>query len=130
MSTKAHSSACPFCELDKLEIVDRSANFFVIYDKTPVTPGHCLIIPFQHLADAFALNSAEMAEVWDLALKMRCKLLADDPSISGFNLGCNSGIDAGQTVFHVHIHLIPRRHGDVEKPRGGVRGVIPARQHY
>ncbi len=130
MSTRELSQACPFCDRDRLEIIARSANFFVVYDKTPVTPGHCLIIPFRHLADAFELSSEEITEAWDLAHKMRRQLLADDPLISGFNLGFNSGVDAGQTVFHVHIHLIPRRHGDVENPRGGVRGVIPARQHY
>ena len=130
MTTQDISSPCPFCDLDGLEIIARSANFFVIYDKTPVTPGHCLIIPFRHLADAFDLSPDEVVEVWALARKMRRQLLEDDPAISGFNLGFNSGVDSGQTVFHVHIHLIPRRRGDVEKPRGGVRGVIPARQHY
>ena len=121
---------CPFCNQERLEIIARSQNFFVIYDKTPVTPGHSLIIPDRHIADALELSPAEINEVWGLVQKMRRKLLEDDPSISGFNLGFNSGVDAGQTIFHVHIHLIPRRHGDVEKPRGGVRGVIPARQNY
>ena len=122
--------ACPFCQHDSLEIIERSPNFFVVYDKTPVTPGHSLIIPYRHYADAFALSPDELVEVWGLVQKQRQKLLAADPEITGFNLGFNSGIDAGQTIFHVHIHLIPRRHGDVEKPRGGVRGVIPARQNY
>ncbi len=129
--TNPHSlPACPFCRPESLEIIDRSPNFFVIYDKTPVTPGHCLIIPYRHIADALELSSAEISEVWELVQKLRLKLAAEDPAITGFNLGFNSGIDAGQTIFHVHIHLIPRRPGDVEKPRGGVRGVIPARQNY
>ncbi len=121
---------CPFCQPENLAIVARSRNFFVIIDKTPVTPGHSLIIPYRHIADALELSPDEITEVWELVQKIRQKLLADDPAISGFNLGFNSGVDAGQTISHVHIHLIPRRYGDVEKPRGGVRGVIPARQNY
>jgi len=121
---------CPFCCLENLEIIESSPNFFVVYDKTPVTPGHCLIIPFRHFADAFELSFDELTEAWELVRKLRRKLKTDDAAITGFNLGFNSGVDAGQTVFHVHIHLIPRRHGDVEKPRGGVRGVIPSRQNY
>ncbi len=124
------NSVCPFCRQENLEIIARTPNFFVVYDKTPVTPGHCLIIPFRHFADALELTSDELTEVWGLVQRMRQRLLADDPEITGFNLGFNSGIDAGQTILHVHIHLIPRRHGDVEKPRGGVRGVIPAKQNY
>lgn len=130
MSSLQSSSVCPFCRQENLEIIERSSNFFVVYDKTPVTPGHCLIIPFRHFADALELTPDELIEVWDLVQRLRQRLLADDPAITGFNLGFNSGVDAGQTIFHVHIHLIPRRHGDVEKPRGGVRGVIPARQNY
>jgi len=130
MSISNSLSACPFCRQENLEIIERSPNFFVVYDKTPVTPGHCLIIPFRHFADALELSSDELTEVWGLVQQMRQKLLADDSTITGFNFGFNSGIDAGQTIFHVHIHLIPRRHGDVKKPRGGVRGVIPTRQNY
>ena len=121
---------CPFCSPEKLKVVDRSPNFYVINDNSPVTLGHCLIIPYRHIADPLALNSEEITETWQLVQLMRKKLLAEDLSISGFNLGFNSGIDAGQTIFHTHIHLIPRRHGDVEKPRGGVRGVIPTKQSY
>jgi len=130
MSSSPSLPACPFCRQEKLEIIERSSNFFVVYDKTPVTPGHCLIIPFRHFADALELTPDELTEVWSLVQQMRRRLSADDPAITGFNLGFNSGVAAGQTIFHVHIHLIPRRHGDVEEPRGGVRGVIPARQNY
>jgi len=130
MSSSQSLSFCPFCWPENLEIIERTPNFFVVYDKTPVTPGHCLIIPFRHFADALELSSDELTEVWGLVQRMRQKLLVDDPAITGFNFGFNSGIDAGQTIFHVHIHLIPRRYGDVEKPRGGIRGVIPARQSY
>ena len=130
MKEKPSLSPCPFCSPEKLEIVAHSLNFYIINDNSPVTLGHCLIIPYRHIADPLELSPEEITEVWQLVQQMRKKLLADDPSISGFNLGLNSGLDAGQTIFHTHIHLIPRRYGDVEKPRGGVRGVIPSRQDY
>ena len=121
---------CPFCTPEKLNIIANNQNFYAINDNSPVTPGHCLIIPYRHIADPLELTSEEITEVWDMAQNLRKKLLTNDPSISGFNLGFNSGRDAGQTIFHTHIHLIPRRYGDVAKPRGGVRGVIPAKQNY
>ncbi len=130
MKEKLTISSCPFCSPGKLEVIAHSRNFYVINDNSPVTPGHCLIIPYRHIANPLELNPEEITEVWQLIQDMRKKLLADDSSISGFNVGFNSGHDAGQTIFHTHIHLIPRRCGDVEKPRGGIRGVIPARQSY
>ncbi len=130
MNKRRPAVPCPFCSPEKLEVVTSSRNFYVINDNSPVTPGHCLIIPNRHIADPLDLNSEEITEAWQLVQQIREKLLVDDPSISGFNLGFNSGRDAGQTIFHTHIHLIPRRFGDVETPRGGIRGVIPARQNY
>ena len=130
MQIKQSLTACPFCSPEKLMVVAHSRDFYVINDNSPVTPGHCLIIPYRHIADPLELNPEEITEVWQLVQQMQKKLLVDDPSISGFNLGFNSGRDAGQTIFHTHIHLIPRRCGDVVKPRGGIRGVIPARQNY
>ncbi|MEA3332103.1 MAG: HIT family protein [Pseudomonadota bacterium] len=130
MKNKQALSSCPFCSPEKLEIVAHSRKFYVINDNAPVTPEHCLIIPYHHIADPLDLKPEEITEIWQLVQNIRKKLLAEDPSISGFNVGFNSGHDAGQTIFHTHIHLIPRRCGDVEKPRGGVRGVIPARQSY
>ena len=130
MKEKQALSPCPFCSPEELDIITRSRNFYVINDNSPVTPGHCLIIPYHHIADPLELNPEEITEIWQLVQDMRKKLLAEDSSISGFNVGFNSGHDAGQTIFHTHIHLIPRRCGDVEKPRGGIRGVIPARQNY
>ena len=130
MKEKQTISSCPFCSPGKMGVIAHSRNFYVINDNSPVTPGHCLIIPYRHIANPLELNPEEITEVWQLIQDMRKKLLADDSSISGFNVGFNSGHDAGQTIFHTHIHLIPRRCGDVEKPRGGIRGVIPARQSY
>ena len=130
MKNRQPLPSCPFCAPEKLKVIAHSQKFYVINDNAPVTPGHCLIIPYHHIADPLELNPDEITEIWQLVQNMRKKLLAEDPSISGFNVGFNSGHDAGQTIFHTHIHLIPRRCGDVEKPRGGIRGVIPARQSY
>ena len=88
-----------------------------------MTPGHSLVIPRRHVADGLALHQPE----WNAAVEL---LSAQDASISGWNVGLNSGEAAGQTVFHAHWHLIPRRQGDCEDPRGGVRGVIAGKQGY
>jgi ATP adenylyltransferase len=103
---------------------------FVVDDGFPVTEGHSLIIPRRHVASYFDLHQSERNAMERLMHKRREELLAGDPSIAGFNVGINAGEAAGQTVFHVHIHLIPRRHGDVDDPQGGVRAVIPEKQRY
>ncbi len=113
MKNKQALPLCPFCSPEKLGVVAYSRNFYVINDNAPVTPGYCLIIPYHHIADPLELNPKKITEIWLLVQDMRKKLLAEDPSISGFNVGFNSGHDAGQTIFHTHIHLIPRRCGDV-----------------
>lgn len=102
---------------------------YVLFDRTPVTPGHCLIIPFRHVADYFATTAEERTAMLALADLARATLDRDFRP-GGYNLGLNVGEVAGQTIPHVHLHLIPRYPGDVENPRGGVRGVIPARQNY
>jgi diadenosine tetraphosphate (Ap4A) HIT family hydrolase len=101
-----------------------------IADAYPVTPGHSLVIPRRHGADGLALHQPEWNAVVELLKRRREQLSAQDASISGWNVGLNTGEAAGQTVFHAHWHLIPRREGDCEKPRGGVRGVVPAHQFY
>lgn len=101
-----------------------------INDTFPVSPGHALIIPKRHVADYFQLSVKEMQDANHLLAKTREKILQSDPLVKGFNVGINCGAVAGQTIFHVHIHLIPRREGDTPQPRGGVRGVIPDRMSY
>lgn len=118
---------CPFCTAEG--IVLRNELAYVRFDKYPVNPGHCLIIPFRHVADFFATTEEErwaMLALADVAKQM----VVRDFAPQGYNLGINIGEAAGQTVPHVHLHLIPRYSGDVDNPRGGVRGVIPARQNY
>lgn len=122
---------CLFCKLiDGAALIDSNALAVAFYDKYPVTAHHTLIIPRRHVADYFELSGAEVAAMHELAGRQRARLMAEDPDISGFNIGINVGADAGQTVFHVHMHLIPRRKGDMHDPKGGVRGVIPGKQKY
>ncbi len=121
---------CIFCNPQTLMIRQRSARFYVIEDRNPVTAGHCLVIPYRHIINPLDLTTAEMTEAWQLIQQLTTELLHQDTTITGFNIGMNCGYDAGQSIFHSHIHLIPRRQGDMENPRGGVRGVIPVKQHY
>ena len=121
---------CVFCNLPAERIIQEESECFVIRDAFPVTHLHTLIIPKRHVADYFNLSASERERIEGLLQEQRKVILDLDPTISGFNIGVNVGRDAGQTVFHVHIHLIPRRHGDVSEPRGGVRGVIPEKQQY
>ena len=102
----------------------------MVRDSYPVTKHHTLIIPHRHVSDFFDLNDNELNDLNKILKKQRQSLLDLDKEITGFNVGINVGVDAGQTIMHVHIHLIPRRRGDIEDPRGGVRGVIPSKQKY
>ncbi len=120
---------CVFCTIQR-EIVFEHPLAYVIKDKFEVTPGHHLIIPKRHFDNYFELKSAELLAFNELLLKTKDKLRNEDPSIEGFNIGINQGAIAGQTIFHTHMHLIPRRKGDVENPTGGVRNVIPGKGGY
>ena len=122
--------SCPFCTGIDDRIFASNEYAHVIYDGFPVTDGHSLIIPKRHIADFFELTKKELNAIHELMRSHKTHLESLDPSITGFNVGVNVGSDAGQTVFHCHIHLIPRRHADVEEPRGGIRGVIPSKQRY
>jgi diadenosine tetraphosphate (Ap4A) HIT family hydrolase len=118
---------CPFCETTGAVL--RHAQCYARYDLNPVTRGHMLIIPLRHEADFFRTTVAERSAMLALLDDAR-SLLEREIHPDGFNVGVNVGAAAGQTIGHVHLHLIPRFHGDVEQPRGGVRGVIPSRQNY
>jgi ATP adenylyltransferase len=120
---------CVFCKVQQ-EIVFEHHLAYVIQDKFAVTPGHHLIIPKRHFDNYFELKSAELLAFNELLVKTKDKLHNEDPSIAGFNIGINQGAIAGQTIFHTHMHLIPRRKGDVENPTGGVRNVIPGKGEY
>jgi|MGYP001379305506 diadenosine tetraphosphate (Ap4A) HIT family hydrolase len=122
--------SCIFCELPSDRFIDETELTLVFRDAFPVTDLHTLIIPKRHVSDYFNLTIAERDDIQNLLLKHKDLIENEDSSVSGFNVGNNIGLSAGQTVFHVHTHLIPRRDGDVESPRGGVRGVIPGKQTY
>ncbi len=122
--------ACPFCILDEGRVVFQNELALAVRDGFPVTTGHTLIIPRRHISDYLELWQPELNAIRELQLLIATDLRRSDTTISGFNIGSNSGLSAGQTVFHCHVHVIPRRHGDVENPRGGVRGVIPGKQSY
>ena len=121
---------CVFCNIEKKIIIKTFDHFFVIRDMYPVTDLHSLIIPTRHVSSYFDLTDQELTELPRVIVDIKDSLLEIDRKISGFNIGINDGKDAGQTIFHCHIHLIPRRKNDVSSPRGGVRGVIPDKQSY
>lgn len=121
-------NTCPFCSTDRERIAENELAF-AIYDKFPVNPGHALIIPKRHVADFFELSEAERTACFDL-LSEAHQIVSSAYRPDGCNVGINVGVAGGQTIFHVHIHLIPRYHGDVENPKGGVRGVIPEKKEY
>lgn len=124
------SSGCPFCDVADARILDGNDLAVLIEDGFPVTKGHLLAIPRRHVADYFELRQPELNAVQRLLDAGRTRSQQRDPTVAGFNVGINSGEAAGQTVFHCHVHLIPRRAGDVEQPRGGVRAVIPDKGDY
>ena len=101
-----------------------------ILDRYPVTEGHSLVIPTKHVGTLFDLSDSEKMEIFELVSELRSTMYDGDQSIRGFNIGLNEGEVAGQTIPHCHIHLIPRREGDMEDPRGGVRHVIPSKGNY
>tara|TARA_Y100000591_G_C21449401_1_gene505332 strand:- start:35 stop:430 length:396 start_codon:yes stop_codon:yes gene_type:complete len=125
------SEDCIFCSKKKCKIIQSTKFFFIIRDTSyPVTKHHTLIITNRHIENYFDLHKDEVLELDEIIKQQKKELLVIDKSISGFNIGTNIGKDAGQSIMHCHIHLIPRRKGDVEDPKGGVRGVIPSKQKY
>lgn len=120
---------CPFCTLPPERIVLRNASGVLVRDGYPVSEGHSLVIPYRHTGSFFDLTEAERTDL--LALLDQAKLVQDAlHQPDGYNIGINDGVAAGQTVPHLHIHLIPRYHGDLPDPRGGVRWVIPGKAVY
>ena len=128
------SENCFFCKFEKglineEKLIDGKLAY-VINDGHPVTKYHSLIVPKRHFPSFFDITNEELLEMNELIKARKDEILKLDPTVSGFNLGINIGESAGQTVFHLHIHLIPRRIGDIENPRGGVRGIIPEKRSY
>lgn len=121
---------CIFCNLDpNREIIAQNDLALAFFDAFPVNPGHALIIPKRHVADYFDLTADEVAAVQALLREVKA-IVEKRFNPDGYNIGVNVNAAAGQSVFHVHMHLIPRYKGDVENPKGGVRGVISSKQKY
>ena len=127
---KDPNNPCLFCNIKESGLVGENELAYASYDSFPLTDQHCLIIPKRHIKNYFNLTEEEVIACYQLIKKMKKKIKNNDQTVKGFNIGSNSGKVAGQSIMHCHIHLIPRREGDVENPQGGVRSVIPLKQHY
>ena len=124
------NNPCLFCNSKVSGVAYENDLAYASYDTYPVSDQHCLIIPKRHVADYFELSNEELIACNDLIKIIKQEVLDKDKSIKAFNIGTNAGKISGQSIMHCHIHLIPRREGDVENPQGGVRSVIPKKQHY
>ena len=127
---KDPNNPCIFCKIRKEELQFENHLAYSSIDSYPVSEFHSLIVPKRHVESYFELTYEEIQACNELILKTKEKILKLDSSVKGFNIGTNTGKIAGQSIMHCHIHLIPRREGDVEDPQGGVRSVIPKKQHY
>lgn len=130
MIMEIKADTCPFCTISHdSEIICENASCLAFYDGYPVSPGHALIIPKRHVASYFDLTVGERKDMNEALLCVKSKI-DERYHPDGYNIGVNVGEYAGQSVFHCHMHLIPRYKGDVPNPKGGVRGVIPGKQSY
>ena len=124
------NNPCLFCNSKISGIAHENDLAYASYDTYPVSEFHCLIIPKRHVIDYCDLTDEELVACNDLIKIIKEEILIKDKNVKAFNIGTNAGKIAGQSIMHCHIHLIPRREGDVENPQGGVRSVIPQKQHY
>ena len=127
---KDPNNPCIFCDIKKSECAHENKLAYASYDSYPVTEHHCLIIPKRHIKNYFDLSNDELVACNELIQIVKKEIINKDPTVKGFNLGTNIGKVSGQSILHCHLHLIPRREGDVDNPQGGVRSVIPNKQHY
>ena len=127
---KDPNNPCLFGNSKESGIAHQNELAYASYDSYPVSDLHCLIIPKRHIKDYFELNNEELVACNELIKIVKDEIYAKDKSVKAFNIGSNIGKISGQSIMHCHIHLIPRREGDVENPQGGVRSVIPKNQHY
>ena len=124
------NNPCLFCNVSESGCAHDNDLAYASYDSYPVSEHHCLIIPKRHIKDYFELTKDELTACHELIKVVKDEILTKDQSVKGFNLGTNKGKVSGQSILHCHFHLIPRREDDVENPQGGVRSVIPNKQHY
>ena len=124
------NNPCLFCNIKESGCAHENELAYASYDSYPVSKYHCLIIPKRHIKDYFDLSNDELVACNELIQIIKKEITKKDPTVKGFNLGTNIGKVSGQSILHCHLHLIPRREGDVDNPQGGVRSVIPNKQHY
>ena len=124
------NNPCLFCDIKKSGCAHENKLAYASYDSYPVSKHHCLIIPKRHIKDYFDLSKDELIACNELIKIVKDEILIKDQTVKGFNLGTNIGKVSGQSILHCHFHLIPRRKSDVENPQGGIRSVIPNKQHY
>ena len=124
------NNPCLFCDIKKSGCAHENGLAYASYDSYPVSEYHCLVIPKRHIYDYFDLTDEELLACNNLIKIIKNEITNKDKTVKGFNLGTNIGQVSGQSIYHCHFHLIPRREGDVENPQGGVRSVIPSKQHY
>ena len=127
---KDPNNPCLFCNIKENTLAHENNLAYASYDSYPVSKYHCLIIPKRHIKDYFELTNEELVACNDLIKFIKDEITNKDQTVNGFNIGTNIGKVSGQSIFHCHFHLIPRREGDVENPQGGIRSVIPNKQHY
>ena len=123
------TTKCIFCTLPDSRIIRANKHAIIIRDGFPISPGHTLIIPRRHVGSFFQITAEERTCLLELVDQSK-KMVDEEFSPDGYNIGINDGVSAGQTVPHLHIHLIPRYSGDREDPRGGVRWIIPEKADY
>ena len=124
------NNPCLFCNVKESGSDYENELAYASYDSFPVSEHHCLVIPKRHIKDYFDLTNEELLACNNLIKIIKKEIVDKDKTVSGFNLGTNIGKVSGQSIYHCHFHLIPRREGDVENPQGGVRSVIPGKQYY
>ena len=127
---KDPNNPCLFCDSQKSGLAHENDLAYASFDTYPVSEYHCLVIPKRHIKDYFDLSNDELIACNELIKIVKKEITNKDSSVKGFNLGTNIGKVSGQSILHCHFHLIPRREGDVDNPQGGVRSVIPNKQHY
>ena len=120
---------CPFCALPENRIITSADHWLVVRDGYPISPGHTLLVPKRHVKSLCDLSSEEQSDFFPLLNQTRDTIQAEFQP-DAFNIGVNDGVMAGQTVSHLHIHLIPRYKGDTDDPRGGIRWIIPDKAKY
>lgn len=121
---------CLFCNIPNDRVIATNELAYAVRDGFPVSHLHTLVIPKSHAVDYFSLTKSELLACDELIRRVCNEIKNEDATVTGFNIGLNAGESAGQTIFHCHFHVIPRRLGDVDNPKGGIRHVIPGKGHY